>query len=297
MSQDLVDQLAAYGRQLRSSQPPIPRSEMASEPSAAIQADVVDINNSIQLDQAEEMMLAPDSPDRPRRRRAMLTVAAAVVGVLVVGLVAVAFRDTDDDLASSDNPPRTEEAAVTTAEAEVDPVSEAEAVGEDYFVVFNEGDAEAVFALFAPDANFVGNDGAATAEAFREMLHWDTAQGTQQSTPECSTTAADSDAPVKVTCRYDHFDALMQAADTDPVSYATTLTIEDGLIIDLDKRRVAGGFAGSATTQFDLWMGQNHPDDKATAGCCGWDSVEDATASGQLRARYAEEWATSLESS
>ena len=241
-------------------------------------------------------MLAPDSGDRPRRRRAMLTVAAAVVGVLVVGLVAVALRDTDDDLASSDNPPRTEEAAATTTtQAEVDPVSEAEAVAEDYFALFNEGDAEAVFALFAPDANFIGNDGAATPEAFREMLHWNTAQGTQQSTPECSTTAAASDAPVKVTCRYDHFDALMQAADTDPVSYATTLTIEDGLIIDLDNRRVAGGFAGSASTQFDLWMGQNHPDDKLTAGCCGWDSVEDATASGQLRARYAEQWAATLE--
>ena len=306
MSQDLLDQLADYGRQLRAAQTPIPRSIVTSRATTAGRQDDLDAD-AVRPDHEGVLMLAPDPDDRPRRRGVMLAVAAATVGVLTVGLVALAFRDTDDDGDASEVPPPTDVAAETTtapaaepaSDAAADPVddaaADAEAIAAAYFVGFNDGDADAVLALFAPDANFIGNEGAATAGAFEQMLHWDIAQGTLYSMSECTTTDAEPDAPAEIACSYDHFDSLMQAAATEPVSYVATLTVDDGLIVDLDKRRVAGGFAGSASTQFDTWMGQNHPDDKPAVACCGWDSVEDATARGQLPARYAQEWAASLD--
>ena len=46
---------------------------------------------------------------------------------------------------------------------------------------------------------------------------------------------------------------------------------------------------------FRSWMEANHPDDAEATGCCEGATVEESIARGELRARYAQEWAAYLE--
>ena len=52
---------------------------------------------------------------------------------------------------------------------------------------------------------------------------------------------------------------------------------------------------GSAFADYLAWVEEAHPDEVDVAAESEWDSVEDAVASGETRARYNDEWAPSLE--
>jgi hypothetical protein len=219
-----------------------------------------------------------------------LGVAAAAV-VLVAVVVAVNRGDDGSDgLSPATNPP-------ATAETLPRPFDEGAALSmaTAYSDAVNEGDLDALLGLFTVDATYApGAGGTVDRAEFEQLMAWNLAQGTVLTTPECDTTEFEGAALIRVTCRYDHFDAVIQAIDGPPVPITLALTVTPEGVTEWIR-----GFGPPDFTfvgnPFHFWMERTHPDVAPQVEFGAWNSVAEAEANGLLNVRYAEEWAAYLE--
>jgi hypothetical protein len=166
-------------------------------------------------------------------------------------------------------------------------------VADTYFEAYNAGDADAVLALFEPDATFLDNFGAQTPTDW-EILVWSVAQGTALTAPDCTVTEEVSGESITVSCRHSTLDALVQAVDGPPVPIRVTLVIAPEGIREETSIFGSPDF-NTVAIPFENWMTENHEEDVGNVGFGNWSSVEEAEQNGILFAQYAEEWATYLE--
>jgi hypothetical protein len=190
--------------------------------------------------------------------------------------------------------------ATTTTTTTAEPPSDsaafdsALAVKDSFFIAFNSGDAEAVMAVFTPDARLVGNFGVVDRDAFEELLVWDIAQGTRYTPSNCIASEGPRPGIVTVTCPFKTHDALMLAVGAPPVPFTMRMEIgEEGAV--LYTTSFTDPKFTTVSIPFEKWMNKNHPNETAAASFGTWTSIEEAETNGNIRARYATEWASYLE--
>jgi len=234
----------------------------------------------------------PKQPRPPRKRRTGLLVAATAVAlVLIVGAVALLNSGSDSNLAPSATatPPADTDTSVST--------SDALAVSNAYLVAYNAGNVDDVMALYAPGALFYDNLSGqlvvAEGDEERMNLTSDAFQDTKLTSEGCTATAGDQGRATSVLCNAAIYDALAQAIDATPVPAqiemkvtASGITYIGYTMSDPDFLRLGIPFVS--------WMEANNPTDAAKIIFGSWTTVEEAREYGELRARYAKEWATYL---
>jgi hypothetical protein len=164
-------------------------------------------------------------------------------------------------------------------------------------------DRAGMLALLAADATITdrwsdGGDDYAS-EVFEMLMEWEIASGDQLVDPVCSdsgqpapssTRPAEPNVQLTVVCRFGQDSVLTQAAGRDPVPITLTLVISnDG--IHQWKREIGLPDFVTCCQDFTNWVNAFHREDLAGIEHGVWTSVEEARASGELRARLAEEWA------
>lgn len=255
-------------------------------------------------DRVAHVVVEPSgAPSRPDRRRWVLVAAAAVI--LAVGLV-VGLAVIGDDTAPSDTPtsaPPVSAPPTTPASDDNDrPPSPVDAaVVEEYFGAYNADDTDRVLAMLAPDAvvseTYGGmrpdpdNDPMSAAD-FEPSIAWNHAQGEELTEPDCHVAEEQPVTGVRLDCTYTTRDALVQALDATAVPTRTLITIVDGQITELHHSYGSPDFAFYGQ-QFDAWMEENHPDVDG-ALCCAGDTRDESVARGELRAQWAQQWASAL---
>jgi ketosteroid isomerase-like protein len=223
----------------------------------------------------------------------VLAVAAAAV-VVIVALAMIGDRgDTPIDQTPATDPASPSETLPSETLPSPFGAEEALRVIDAYFDASNSGDVEAVLTLFAPDATF-NLSGPVTRAEFDQLATWNAAQGTVLRSPECDATVVVTGEEVDVRCRFDHLDALAQAADGPPVPMSMMLTVTTDGISDLI-RTIGSPDFDAVGVPFGIWMLDNNPDDADRVGFGRWNSVEEAEQNGQLTVEYAADWAAYLE--
>ncbi len=190
------------------------------------------------------------------------------------------------------------DAAPTTVTVPALTVDEALAVSDAYIEAFNNGDTDAVLALFTSDVALSEKYTGMTAsfEAidrafFEQHLAWSTTQGTTFTSPECAVTEEGTGAAVTVLCEFGWLYAAERAVDAPPVPTVLTMVVTaDGISQAAFEYPPEFGLAA-----FDRWLYANQSDDLEGVEYGDWDSVSEAEQGGTLRAQYVEEWAASLE--
>ncbi|HEY7626558.1 MAG TPA: nuclear transport factor 2 family protein [Ilumatobacteraceae bacterium] len=249
--------------------------------------------------QESEEIMPTENPPTTNWRWWPLAAAAAVVALVIAGLVLLA-RD-DSPSGPVDTP--------TTTEEPFRP-GDAMSTADDYFERYNAGDITGVLALFAPGSTFTDTFGTFVGEpgpieSWALGLEWKLAGQTQLVDRTCSSPGPNGSAPLstqpgptagavteqlRVVCEYGEHDAVTQAAGRDPVPIRLTLVIgPDGI---REWSRVIGqpDFIGCCQ-DFRDWAESVRRADPDT-----WDygvpgaSAEEARAAGELYGRLAEEW-------
>ena len=209
--------------------------------------------------------------------------------VLSLGLVATACSDSDARTQAASEPTPTEAPAATEAPASAEQdLAEADALElvEAYYTAVEAGDADAVTALFVDP----------TGDDFDENLRlevWNAGQGMVRLDRACTAGEATPEGSVVWACEFGDLQYLQAVAGARETQVRQTFTVSDEGIEGLEWDYLTFGY--DANDAFNHWMTRNHPEDAAAADCCGGDTIEEARANGELRRRYAEEWATYLE--
>ena len=168
-------------------------------------------------------------------------------------------------------------------------------VSESFIAAHNDGDFDAVLALFTADATFSDTYTLMSARPdWEPRLAWDIASEEVLLSSECAVTDEVLGSTVTVTCEYGSQGAVGVAADKI-VSIRATLTISPDGISDLHENYAGSDLDYLAIgTPFNNWLSQNYYEDFFVAGCCEGETVEESVARGKLRAQYAKEWAIYL---
>jgi len=229
----------------------------------------------------------PPQQETTRKPRVGLFVAAAAAAlVLIVGAATLLVTGSDPDTAPA-VAPSTTVPIVTEADAL--------AVSNAYIVALNAGDVDAMMALLVPGAAFETNFGEVMSSAEQEMFFtWNAAQGTTFTSQGCSAAASEAGLVITVTCTGATFDALSQALSAPPVpsTFAMAVTPEGASSLRYTYGTPDFTVAGRP---FLAWMEADNPDDVEKAGFGFWSTIDEAREFGELRARYATEWASYIE--
>lgn len=209
-----------------------------------------------------------------------LLAAAVFIGVVAVAaIVGVVWLRSDD-------------ASSAASEGDAFGVDDAQEANDAYFAAYAAGDVDGMLALLAPDASLGHTFGSITVENWEELYVWKLAEGTELTTPECTATETEPGI-VTVRCSYAHHEGISSTVGGPAVPHNMTMVVTVDGVTRIQDLFGSPGF-GVVGDPFESWVNQNHPEDTA-AGCCGWDSIEQAQEDGLLRVRYAEEWAAYLE--
>jgi hypothetical protein len=152
-----------------------------------------------------------------------------------------------------------------------------------------------MLALFTDDATYSDTNTPVSARPdWEPQLAWYIAGETMLLSSTCAASDEIPGVTVTVTCEYGSQDAVRLAADSI-VDIKATLTILPDGIRDLHENS-SGSLLDYADIgePFNIWLRANHPEDADTAGCCQGESVEESVTRGELRAKYAKEWAIYL---
>jgi len=225
-----------------------------------------------------EISTSTDEGAPPRRRGRALGYAAVVLGA-VIGVVAVGFVATrgDDDLGPV---------------ADLDDLTAAHAVAaaEFYIESFNAGDEVGVLSLFTHNTFIEDNFSIGISRVdWERMLAWDAAQGTDFVDAECR--VVDSrELSIEVRCSGLTRNAVAQAIGVGAVPTQIVMVFTRQGIGEL---KFVYGTPDFTVTRiaFQQWMEDNNPAEAGFVDFRDWTSVDDATAGGEARARYASEWA------
>lgn len=267
--------------------------------------------------EAEDILAAPtgDGPVRPLQPRitprvfagSAYAVAAAFAVLVLVGGLAWLLRvdPTTPPATPAPSAAPTTIADSTTAPTTTPPgfaTADARSVALAYFAAYNEGDVDAVVALFEPDATFSTDLGSFDRAEWEQLLVWNAAQGTFLSPPSCLLAEEIVGVSVRLVCSHDNVEALVQAVDSPAVPIRLTLVITPDGIVDwksqidnLSEVGERGPDFNEAGIPFSEWMMTHHPDIAASVGFGNWASVEEAERNGILTAQYAAEWAAYLD--
>ena len=238
--------------------------------------------------------------------------------VITVALIAAACTSNDANnttvalsttVGTAQPPVTTDPATVTTTTSTLaattttaEPSDELEAAFDDalavkdsLFIAFNSGDAEGVMEVFAADASF-SKYAISDREGFEEQLAWDIVQGTRYTPSDCAVSEAPDAGVVRVSCLFKIHDAAVLAVGAPPVPASMTLEITERGVVAYREAFGKPDFTDAGIPLVE-WMETHHPDDvEAVFFVAGtWDSIEDATSKGTLRAQYAADWGSYLE--
>lgn len=188
----------------------------------------------------------------------------------------------------------------------------AAAVADDYIATFNEGDIDAVMALFTSDVDitFAGYTGQKPVElerdTFEALVSWWQAQGTTLTAPDCVVTGGVPGVRATVVCSYLTIDAPTRAVGATPFPSTTTMEITRKGIRSFHQAVGQPDLYG-VEAPFERWMQEHHFDDRdmvyfftLTTSDEGQTFVPrthartEAAALGRARERFAEEWAAYL---
>jgi basic membrane lipoprotein Med (substrate-binding protein (PBP1-ABC) superfamily)/DNA-binding SARP family transcriptional activator len=163
-----------------------------------------------------------------------------------------------------------------------------------YLTALQERDLDTAQALVAPFVSFEVFGNAQTIDFLTQINEFDAGQRFEFRILDC--TARLPKQGLVVMCNGEGRDALAQAVGAPAASDKTLFTVTDGRITrfsldsDFDFRPV-----DAYEQRFFTWLRETHPDeDVERAMCCGR-NVETARQDGELRRRYAAEWAAYLE--
>jgi hypothetical protein len=148
--------------------------------------------------------------------------------------------------------------------------------------------------LLSPNASFVNNFGPITRTDFEELLMWNVAQGTRYTPSDCSAVAVDSSDATVVSCPFKTHDVLTLAVGAPPVPFTVSMEITPAGIAEYRDSFGQPDF-NTVSVPFERWMKEHHPEDAEATSFGSWNSIEEATANGVLRAEYAELWAEYLD--
>ncbi len=220
--------------------------------------------------------------------------AAAAAVLVVLGIVVTSDDDSPVETAD-DSTAQTVEEPPTSADEPVQGSSDealAVAVAESYFDAFAAGDVEAIMALLDADVVFTNKFGSQTRDEFEVFTTWQIASEAEFVGQACSANeAADS---IEVVCTYAEDSAPGRAVGAPPVENTTIMVVVAGAITSFANDFGPPDYL-SVNIPFKEWVAVNHPGDEELADCCGGDTIESAQSNGELRARYAPEWAAYLE--
>ena len=222
--------------------------------------------------------------------------------ILTAGVMLVAVAcSSSEPVVSSTTPATTATTAAptlaptTTSSVPMFGADDALAVADSYFSAYNEGDAEAVKALFVPDATFADNFGSQDRADWEQLLVWNAAQGTALSPGDCRVDQEIPGVSVTLYCPHDNLDALVQAVDGPPVPINLTLVVAPDGIQRWTFLFFSDPDFNTVGRPFTSWMSANHPDVTESVGFGNWTTTEEAEQNGTLTAEYAAEWAAYLQ--
>jgi len=164
-----------------------------------------------------------------------------------------------------------------------------------YFAAHDSGDIDSVFSLLTADATFSDTwSPSLDRTGWEPRFAWDMAQGETLISPDCDVVDEVSELSVTITCTYGTLDAIGVAVDAVEIPTRTELTVTPGGISTIRENYGSPDFLVTGRP-FARWMDENNPEDADATGCCEADTVAESVARGELRARYATEWAAYLE--
>lgn len=230
-----------------------------------------------------------DGPGRGWNRGPSAWIAGATAAlVIVAGAATFLLRDE----------PFTADAAATVAD--------------EYIATFNDGDTDAVMALFASDVDitFAGYTGQKPVElersAFEALVSWWQAQGTTLTAPDCAVTGEAPGVWATVVCGYLTIDAPTKAVGATPFPSTTTMEITRNGIRSFHQAVGQPDLYG-VEAPFERWMQEHHfvdremvyfftltTTDEGQTFVPTTRSRTEATELGRGRAAFASEWADYL---
>ena len=214
-------------------------------------------------------------PEEETRRRWVRYTVLAAAAVIIVLVAVTLFDSTEDSSIDFVGRPFTESEALEVVEA--------------YYAAVGAGDADAITSMFVENPATSG--GLADVDELLRGNVWDAGQGTELLDRTCAGGGSGS-AGVVVVCEYDNHQYLQRVVGAPATPKTDTFTVSEDGIEDFDESYSDPLFPANDT--FNAWMSANHPEDAVAADCCGGDTVEAARADGELRSRYADEWAAYL---
>jgi hypothetical protein len=194
-------------------------------------------------------------PGRGHRRRwPIITVAAAVVAI-VVGGVALVARDRTSDTHSPAGPSATVPATTTTAT----PAEEAaaEETARAFIDAENAYDVDRMLTYFDREPE--------NLDELRLQVAWDQAVGTKKLNVHCRS-QGESAAGIDIFCTYDDHSLRSDEAGFGPYAGYSEFTIRDGKIGPAESditESASARFSSEMEKPFHWWMSANHPDDVA----------------------------------
>lgn len=221
--------------------------------------------------------------------------------ILTVGLALVTIACSSSEGGVSSTAPATTAASTaaptaaptTTTSAPLFGADDALAVADSYFEAYNNGDAEAVKALFEPDATFSTTLGSQDRGSWEQVLVWNVAQGTALHPRDCRVDDEVPGVSVQLYCPHDNLDAMVQAVEARPVPIGLNLVVSPDGIRDWKFLFTDPNF-NVVGRPFAAWISANHPDLVEAVGFGNWTSIGEAEQNGVLTAQYAAEWAAYL---
>ena len=218
---------------------------------------------------------------------------------VLLALAAVACDSTEDGVTTTVAATVVPTTTTATSAASTTTLSEfgsvdARDVAVAYFAAYNEGDVDAVVALFGPDATFSDNFGSQGRAAWEQLLVWNAAQGTVLGPPSCLLAEELVGVSVRLVCSHGNSGAAVQAVDGPAVPIRLTLEITPEGIVDWKSIFEQPDF-NVVGIPFSDWMATHHPDIVAGVEFGNWSSVEQAEQNGILNAEYAAEWRVYLD--
>jgi hypothetical protein len=250
-----------------------------------------------------EPWMRPKTPDElaeePEQRRwsGALVAAAAFAVLVIAGGVASLLTSVGRDEVSPATPaiPATTQAP-PTAPAPFS-VTEALAVGDAYFAAYNGGDMGSVLALFTDEATAENNwrwAGILDREVWEPWLAMILAEGETLTSPDCRVVGEAPGGAMTISCEHGTSDAVTLAIGSPLVVTRTIMEVTRDGIGDIETKYDFPNFRPTDGA-FSRWMQANHPEVAIDTMFFPGDTVEEAVARGELRARYAKEWAAHLD--
>lgn len=225
------------------------------------------------------MVDVQESPKTTKPPYPKLRLAAAAVVIVIGGIwAALALTSADDQTPADALSTLTDETALTAAEY--------------YFERYNAGDVDAVLDLLTPTAaigdNFAG--GWALSD-WINLLAWNAGQGSDVVDDTCLVEQR-LPAAIVVRCDGTSRDAVVRASGGEGVPTQSVLTMTTEGLAEIRFVYGSPDFAVVAAP-FESWMRRQHPGELDAVGFQDWPSREEARASGEARARFADDWAAS----